>query len=68
MGGCGVFMFFSSAILLKGDFRMNSSHSIRDLCLEANVNKDIVLGNWSWRYKYCLIANHKRGFLGKNRV
>ena len=34
MGGYDVFMFFSYAILLKGDFGVNGFRLIRDLCLE----------------------------------
>lgn len=34
MGGCDVFMFFSYAILLKGDFRVNNSRLIGDMCLK----------------------------------
>lgn len=31
--GLTEFIFFSYAILLKGDFRVNGSHPIRELCL-----------------------------------
>lgn len=44
--------------------------AIGELCvlhprLYMLTNKDIVVGNWFWRYKCCLIANHKRDFFGK---
>lgn len=35
MGGCDVLILFSSAILLKGDFRVNNSYLIGDMCLEV---------------------------------
>jgi len=35
MGGLAEFIFFSYAILFKGDFGINGSHLIGDLCLET---------------------------------